>query len=132
MISDEFDRQYTEQYYNSPPPGKALGKPDAPRGIKHWGLRTLWCFWIDRHLALVEQVQGAFHTSAKSKIQEYKSQDAKDFVGQTMTSGAAAVSKFKFPQKNPGNPLPGDPLSASNEKSRYGMWGDNELRKLGL
>lgn len=95
-------------------------------------MRTLWCYWIDRHLALVEQVQSAWHTSAKSQAQGYNTQAATDFAGQTMTSGAAAVSKLKFPQKNPGSPLPGDPLSPSNQKSRYGMWGDNELRQLGL
>lgn len=88
LISDEFDRQYTEQYHSSPPAGKALGKPDAPRGVKHCG--------IDRHLALVEQVQSAWHTSAKSQAQGYNTQAATDFAGQTMTSGAAAVSKLKF------------------------------------
>ncbi|KAL4783534.1 hypothetical protein BJX76DRAFT_368377 [Aspergillus varians] len=132
LISDEFDRQYTVQYHSTAPAGKALEKPAAPRGVKHWGLRTLWCYWIDRHLALSEKVQSAWHTTAKTKVEGYNTQDSKDFAGQTMTSGAAAVSKFKFPQPNAGNPLPGDATSASNQKSRYGMWGDNELRQLGL
>ncbi|KAL2869898.1 glycosyl hydrolases family 18-domain-containing protein [Aspergillus lucknowensis] len=133
-ISDEFDRQYTEQYYNNPPPGNALKYPKAPRDVKHWGLRTLWCYWIDRHMALVEESQAAWWTAAKSSMQGLGTNDqsALDFVQQTMTSGAAAASKFKFPQKYAGSPLPGNPLSASNQHSRYGMWGDNQLGKLGM
>ncbi|KAJ6013127.1 hypothetical protein N7499_012266 [Penicillium canescens] len=60
------------------------------------------------------------------------SPDAKKFASQPMTTGDAAVGKFKFPQKNLGKPLPDDPTSSSNDKSRYGMWGDNQLGKLGL
>ncbi|KAJ6013126.1 hypothetical protein N7499_012267 [Penicillium canescens] len=35
LISDEFDHEYSRQYVNSPPSGKALEKPKAPRDIKH-------------------------------------------------------------------------------------------------
>jgi hypothetical protein len=77
-------------------------------------------------------VQAAWHTTAKSKLQGLQTQAATDFVTQTMTTGAAAASKFKFPQPNAASPLPGEALSASNTKSRYGMWGDNNLGKLGL
>ncbi|KAI9370921.1 hypothetical protein BJX61DRAFT_548662 [Aspergillus egyptiacus] len=131
-ISDEFDEQYTKQYFAKPPPGKALGKPKAPPGIKHWGLRTLWCYWIDRHLALTESVQAGWHASMKTKMEGLNLQDAKDFASQMMTSGAAAVSKFKFPVGKASSPLPGDTGSASSRESRYGMWGNNDLRQLGL
>jgi hypothetical protein len=134
LISDEFDHEYTRQYVNSPPSGKALEKPKAPRDIKHWGLRTLWAYWIDRHLDQIEKVQSGWHQVAKTRMEGkgQNSPDAKKFASQTMTTGDAAVGKFKFPQKNLGKPLPGDPTSSSNDKSRYGMWGDNQLGKLGL
>ncbi|KAJ5326544.1 hypothetical protein MYU51_014673 [Penicillium brevicompactum] len=134
LISDEFDHEYTRQYVNNKPSGKAIEKPKAPRDIKHWGLRTLWAYWIDRHLNEIEKVQSGWHQVAKTRM-EGKGQnnaDAKKFASQTMTSGDAAVGKFKFPQKNVGKPLPGDPTSSSNDKSKYGMWGDNQLGKLGL
>lgn len=135
LISDEFDRQYTVQYYKNPPPGIALDKPKTPQGVKHWGLRTLWCYWIDRHLDLVEKVQTAWYTSVKSEMDGRPEQAAKDFVQKTMTNGDAAVAKFRFPRPSTSSataPLPGEVGSSSSQESRYGMWGGNSLGKLGL
>jgi hypothetical protein len=134
LISDEFDTQYTRKYVNTKPKGKALKMPKAPRDVKHWGLRTLWAYWIDRHLDKVEQVQADWHKTAKTKMENLgvKDANAKKFAAQTMMTGDAAVGNFKFPQKNPGKPLPGTATSSSNDQSKYGMWGDNQLGKLGL
>ncbi|OGE56382.1 hypothetical protein PENARI_c003G08007 [Penicillium arizonense] len=93
LISDEFDREYMRQYVQNPPPGRALGKPKAPRYIKQWGLRTLWCYWIDKHLDLIEQVQSAWHGVAKSKMESIKSTAATKFASQTTMTGDAAVDR---------------------------------------
>ncbi|KAL4962433.1 glycosyl hydrolases family 18-domain-containing protein [Aspergillus stella-maris] len=131
LISDEFDRAYTSQHSQKSPAGTALKKPDKPRGVKSWGLRTLWCYWIDRHLAMVDKVQVAWYSTAKTRAQANPAVP-KEFLSQTMKTGAAALSKFQVPKKNAGSPLPGEVSSADNQKSRYGMWGDNGLRRLGL
>ncbi|KAJ6009019.1 hypothetical protein N7522_004035 [Penicillium canescens] len=82
LIFDEFDHEYTRQYVNSPPSGKALEKPKAPRDIKHWGLRTLWAYWIDRHLDQIEKVQSGWHKVAKTRMEGkgQNSPDAKKFA----------------------------------------------------
>ncbi|KAJ5932643.1 hypothetical protein N7516_007132 [Penicillium verrucosum] len=113
---------------------------DTPRGLKHWGLRTLWAYWIDNHLAKIEQIQADWHKTAKDQISSIKDKTdpkkidavAKKFADTTMTTGDAAVGKFKFPTSNAGKPLPGTATSASNDESKYGMWGGNQLGKLGL
>lgn len=127
LISDEFDKEYTRQYTTTKPQGRQLGKPKAPRDIKHWGLRTLWAYWIDKHLDAIETVQKEWHKVAKGYMDNLKSAAAKQFSSQTMTTGAAAVGNFKFPSKNPGKLLPGTPMSSSNDECRYGMWGGNQL-----
>ncbi|KAJ5391856.1 hypothetical protein N7509_007346 [Penicillium cosmopolitanum] len=122
------------------PNGQALKPDDTPRGLKHWGLRTLWAYWIDNHLAKIEQIQADWHKTAKDQISSIKDKtdpkktDAvpKKFADITMTTGDAAVGKFKFPTSNAGKPLPGTATSASNDESKYGMWGGNQLGKLGL
>lgn len=131
-ISDEFDFHYTRTYSSQPQPGTPISKPETPRGVKHWGLRTLWCYYIDRHLDLIEQAQKVWHASTKSKMERMTPQSAKDFAAQTMTNGDAKVENFKFPQPNPRNALPGTAGSSFNTESRYGMWGGNALGKLGL
>lgn len=103
-----------------------------PQGVKRWGLRTLWCYFIDRHLDLAEQVQDVWHASTKSKLDKVNAQTAKDFVANAMTTGDAKVANFKFPQPNPKSPLPGTAGSDFNKESRYGMWGGNGLGRLGL
>ncbi|KAJ5294894.1 hypothetical protein N7508_009715 [Penicillium antarcticum] len=134
LISDEFDAQYTRQYVNKRPAGKPLEMPKAPRDVKHWGLRTIWAYWIDRHLGKVEQVQADWHKTAKGKMEGLgvKDPNAKKFAYQFMTTRNAAVGNLKFPQNNPGKPLAGTATSSSNDQSKYGMWGDNQLGKLGL
>ena len=141
MISGEFDLQYTLQYNTqNKPKGKALKKPDTPRGVKNWGLRTLWAYWIDNHLAKVEQIQSTWHKTAKTSMSAIKDPNdrtkvdevAKKFADNTMMTGDAKVDNFKFPTPNPGKPLPGSPTSEFNDQSKYGMWGDNSLGKLGL
>ena len=59
---------------------------------------------------------------------------AKEFIKSVMdaTTGAAYKTKLKFPQPNAGKPIPGDASSATNDMSRYGMWGGNGLGPLGL
>ncbi|KAL3476933.1 glycosyl hydrolases family 18-domain-containing protein [Aspergillus californicus] len=136
LISAEFDHECRRQYNNiSPPPGKPPGGPIAPQGVSHWGLRTLWCYWIDLHQAKIEEVQAGWHVTAKTKMEGLIGiyPPAKDFAQMTMTSGSAAARKFKFFQTNPASPLPGSStLSSTNRQSRYGMWGDNNLGPLGL
>lgn len=99
LISDEFDTQYTRQYVNTKPAGEALKMPKAPRDVKHWGLRTLRAYWIDRHLDKVEQVQADWHKTAKTKMENLgvKDANAKKFAARTMMTGDAAVGNFKFP-----------------------------------
>jgi hypothetical protein len=139
LISDEFDHEYTRQYNaQNQPKGKPLKKDDTPRGLKHWGLRTLWAYWIDNHLAKIEQIQSDWHKTAKDRMSTMKDAQgkiddvAKKFADITMTTGDATVEKFMFPMSNPGNPLPGTATSSSNDQSKYGTWGGNNLGKLGL
>jgi hypothetical protein len=49
-----------------------------------------------------------------------------------MTTRDVVVGKFKFLTSNAGKPLPSTTISALNDESKYGMWGGNQLGKLGL
>ncbi|KAF3014131.1 hypothetical protein E8E15_005519 [Penicillium rubens] len=75
------------------PKGKPLKKGDIPRGLKHWGLRTLWAYWIDNHMAKVEQIQSDWHKTAKDRMSTMKDAQgkiddvAKEFADITMTTG---------------------------------------------
>lgn len=105
--------------------------PSKPKGVKHWGLRTLWCYFIDNHLALEEEQWKIWHKAKKSKLEKSPEQAAKDFAAQTMTNGDAKLANFKFPQPNPKNAIPGTG-SGLNAQSRFGMWGDKGLGRIGL
>ena len=132
-ICDDFDKQY-ESRKPFQTTGRELKKPAKPKGVTSWGLRTLWCYWIDNHLNKVEQVQSAWLTASRSKMDGFQTQPATDFITQVIDSatGAAYSGKFKFPQPNAGKALPGQPGGAANDVSLYGMWGGNGLGQVGL
>lgn len=64
-------------------------------------------------------------------MEKSRAQAGKDFAAQAITSGDAKLANFKFPQPNPQNDIPGSG-SGLNAQSRYGMWGDKQLGRLGL
>ncbi|PLN83775.1 glycosyl hydrolases family 18-domain-containing protein [Aspergillus taichungensis] len=121
-ICDDFDKQY-ESRKPFQTTGKELKKPAKPKGVTSWGLRTLWCYWIDNHLSKVEQVQSAWLTASRAKMDGFQTQAATDFITQVIDSatGAAYSSKFKFPQPNAGKPLPGQPGGAANDNRNLQM-----------
>lgn len=79
-------------------------------------------------------MQSGWHQATTAKMEGIgqKSVAAKKFASQTMATGDAAVGKFKFPLKNVGKTLPGAAGSSSNDKRKYGVWGDNQLGILRL
>ncbi|KAJ6066025.1 hypothetical protein N7499_012099 [Penicillium canescens] len=73
-------------------------------------MRTLWCYWIDRHLARIEQQYSSWATTAKTNLQnvnqipgvsQQESTDANTSVTQFMNNGGgASATDTTFP-KNP-------------------------------
>jgi len=115
-----------------------LDGPSAPAGVTHWGLRTLWCFWIDHHLAKIDQIVGDWLNTAKQKILATtggSSNLGRNFITNHMTgAGWATTSRMHFPRVDnyASIPLPGTAGSAATMSSRYGMWGNNGFGPLGI
>lgn len=141
-VADYFDQAFwtvPRQY-----PGSPLVRGPQPQGVTSWGLRTLWCYWIDNHLERIEQKiriwlngEAASWATRKNPSNAGSSQLASKFwINHMQNGGLASADKMHFPHdpQFAAIPLPGTQASqASNfERSRYEMWGTNGLGRLGL
>lgn len=96
-------------------------------------MRTLWCYWIDRHLARIEQQYANWATTAQTNLQnvnqipgvtQQEITDANNFIAQYMnTGGGASPSDATFPR---------DPTFVQGQSSPYEMWGGNGFGTLGI
>ncbi|KAL4984435.1 hypothetical protein BDW68DRAFT_193691 [Aspergillus falconensis] len=137
-VCDAFDRNFWGSAYAAAAPGTPLQGPPSPNGVTSWGLRTAWCFWIDNHLARIETNVAAWIANAKTRLQAKtggSSQLASRFIAAYMgANGLASASRMHF-YREPNfatTPLPGTMGSARTTTSRYGMWGNNGLGRLGV
>ena len=110
-----------------------MKRPNGLNGATNWGMRTLWCYWIDQHLERIELQYNNWATAAKTNLQNVNQirsatpqeiNDANNFITQYMNNGGgASPSDATFPQTVP--PIPG-------QSSKYEMWGGNGYGPLGL
>lgn len=111
-----------------------------PAGVTNWGLRTLWCYWIDRHEEKVESLVGPWLDTAKVILKGGpgmggSSNVVPNFVSTQMAAGGlASEAKMRFPRDPNFDTIatPGTPGSATTRTSKYLMWGANGLGRLGL
>ncbi|KAL2184736.1 hypothetical protein L209DRAFT_744048 [Thermothelomyces heterothallicus CBS 203.75] len=87
-------------------------------------LRTLWCYWIDNHLAKVEERVAAWLAQAKNAVQQGtsgSSNAARNFLQNHMQrAGLATVTHMTLPHAPNFQqiPLPGNPGSDVTTSSR--------------
>ena len=133
-----FDQNFWGSASANAAPGTPMAGPTMPTGLTSWGLRTVWCYWIDNHLAKIESNVGPWLTTGKTNLQALttgSSQLASKFIAAYMgSSGLANANQMHFPRavNFVSTPLPGTSGSAITTNSRYGMWGNNGLGALGI
>jgi chitinase len=135
LVSKLFDDNFwgksdgESKYQNT---GTPFERPSKPSNVQNWGLRTMWCYWIDLHLAKTEQSAAGWHTWAKNNLKAdastAKTEKAKKtiekFVDTSMAHGAPlGPDQMKWPSGAKGS---------TQKASGYGMWGDNGFGNLGL
>lgn len=99
--------------------------------MTHWGLRTLWCFWIDQHLRETEYLASSWAETAKTIMEAYAddddddiSDDATQFIQNFMGPGGQVTSAHLL--------YPRNPRGGSRSQSEYDMWGNNNLGDTGI
>ncbi|GME43871.1 Glycosyl hydrolases family 18 [Neofusicoccum parvum] len=105
-----------------------------PAGVTSWGLRTLWCYWIDNHLSRADANVATYLTTSQSVLSSFaggQSQVAAHFIRDHITpaTGLANANVMHFPRaaNYAQRPLPGTAGSATSTSSRYMMWGDSRI-----
>lgn len=121
------------KYIHGPsvPVGREFRIPPPPKGVNHWGLRTLWCYWIDRHLAETEKIAGEWAKTAKTVMNTHAQspnagakRKARQFMQAFMgTGGMVTSTQLRYPRNANGG---------SNSQSPYNMWGNNNFGILGI
>lgn len=48
-----------------------------PPGVRSWGPRTMLCYWINNHLAKVEQITANWFPMAETTLRQYYAPDQK-------------------------------------------------------
>jgi chitinase len=136
MVADAFDQNFWTANFAAG--GTPLTRPAAPAGVTHWGLRTLWCYWIDNHSKKIEDQVSVWLSQARTILQGQtggSSNVARNFLQNQMSgNGLATVANMHLPRAGgfAAIPLPGNPGSATTTASRYMMWGNNEFGQLGV
>lgn len=102
--------------------GTPLTRPVRPTGVTTWGMRTLWAYWIDNHLARCERNVADWLGQARQRLQNSPAGLALIASNFMQPGGMMTAAQMRFPQPNPAAPLPGQ-NSAGSTQSRYGMWG---------
>ncbi|RAH72481.1 uncharacterized protein BO66DRAFT_436148 [Aspergillus aculeatinus CBS 121060] len=134
---------FDQAFWGSPFAKNAIGvkleRPPAPDKVTTWGLRTLWCLWIDDHLYRVEAVVGPWLAKSREELQkktDASSNLAINFLTAYMSpQGLASADRMRLPRvpfsKGTRPPIAGWG-SENSELSQYGMWGSNGLGPLGV
>ncbi|KAJ6052520.1 glycosyl hydrolases family 18-domain-containing protein [Penicillium canescens] len=133
FFDDNYWGKAPERTYGSTRTRKALGRPQKVNGVTNWGMRTLWCYWIDTHLARVEQQYSNWAITAKTnlqnvnqipQVQQTEITAANNFITQFMNNGGgASPSDATFPKNL---------AAVQGQASVYEMWGGNGYGALGL
>lgn len=133
FFDDNYWGKAPEKTYGTQGTRKALERPPPVNGVTNWGMRTLWCYWIDRHLELIESQYSGWASTAKTNLQnvnqipgatQQEITDANNFVAQFMNNGGgASATDATFPK---------NPAAVPGQASIYEMWGGNGYGALGI
>ncbi|KAK0647937.1 Killer toxin subunits alpha/beta [Lasiodiplodia hormozganensis] len=130
-ICDAFDSAFT--WGQSPQGTTEPTGPQRPNTVTSWGLRTLWCYWIDNHIDRAQRNIASYLATSQAVLNSFaggQSQVAAQFITNHMTpgTGLANANQMHFPRAaNWANrPLPGT-NSAASTSSRYMLWGDSRV-----
>lgn len=105
--------------------GTALQRPATPQGVTTWGLRTLWAYWIDNHIARCEQNVVNWLNQARQRLPNDATGAGTALLNSPymQPGGIITAQQMHFPQPNPASPLPGTTGSKTSIRSKYGLWG---------
>ena len=101
--------------------------------VATWGLRTLWCYWIDNHLSKVDAYAQNWLNLVRADLASQTGgsrNPGPNFVASYMQPGqAAGATNFHFPHDPQYAILPlagsNTPGAAQVQQSKFMMWGNN-------
>lgn len=128
-----FDDNFWGSEFAQNAPGTPLVVPPRPQqdpAVTHWGLRTLWAYFIDNHLDGIDGKVGPWLQTARNEIRNTPMAAIADRY--MLAGGLATVDQMHFPRTGLTIPIPGHG-STESSASRYMMWNNgNNYGPLGL